>query len=257
MESRHPGAPPGACLNPMRLASPDIARDAVLTVPMAVTNIPPNTELRPALQTLIIRHRLRAPVTGAHLVHKKLLVWEARPCSTPEHCELRVNGVPRLLPPVERFPPVPGEPRDVVARLINLNPPFSAVEGYILVIDDEQAELRPGCWAVADRGSDLADPVHGHRGVLLGWAYIGIPVRLDIARKRWPVREVQRVDELPLRRQTINALHWRGIEGLDQLLQLSHRTLRCLPGVGAVAEQEIDAVLAMFDLHLPAEDSSR
>ena len=251
------GAPIGASLNPMRVASPDFIQNTVLNAPVAVAEVPADTELRPALRALIIGNRLRAPVTGAHLVHKKLVVWEARPCSLPGHSELNINGVPWILPPVERFEPFQSGQSEAVAELIDLNPPFSAVEGYVLVVDGNgSAELRPGVWAVANRRSDLIDPVHGYRGVSQGWAYIGIPVLLDIALKPPPDRSVQRVDELPLRRMIINALHGRGIERLDQLVGLSHRELRTLPGVGDLAEQQIDAALAVLGLYLPPEPVS-
>ena len=237
----------------MRFASPDIVQDTVLNAPVAVADVPADTELRPALRALVTLHRLRAPVTGAHLVHKKLVVWEGRPCAVPDCCELRINGVPWVLPPVEHFVPDPGGQCESVAEVIGLNPGFSAVEGYVLRPDDSGAmALGPGAWAVADRGSDLVDPTRGHRGVPQGWAYIGIPVLLDIVLDSRPGRKIKRVDELRLRRQTINALRSLGIETLEQLVRLSHREVQRLPGVGAVAEQELDAVLSTLGLFLPA-----
>lgn len=236
----------------MRLATSSPVQDSVLSAPVRVLDLPGESELRSAFRSLIVDHRLRAPVTGAHLVHKKLTIWEGRQASVAGHSELRINGVPWVLPAVERFGPRSGEPHDAVADLVSLNPDFTAVEGYLLMTDpDGRAILRPGCWAVTDRRSDLVDPTHGHRGVPVGWVYIGIGVHLDVALQR-AAGEVVRVDELPLRRQTINALHGTGIERLEHLLELSHADLRGLPGIGAVAEQEIDAALATVGRHLPS-----
>lgn len=243
---------------PMHFVSMDGLRGTVLESPARVTGVPARDPVWRDLRALVVDCRLRAPITGAHLLHKKLWVWEGWPSTVRDHAELRINGVPWVLPPVEEVEADPRDPRRALADVVEQNPEFTPFEGYLLEpAGSGEAVLQPAGWLAADRGSDLVDVGRGRRGVPHGCAYIGIELAPRALRPRESAGPVSEVAALGLRLQTVNALQNRNVHTMEQLLALSHRDLHRLPGIGAIAVREIDAALADHGLHLPADGRER
>jgi len=242
----------------MRLASPDSLRGAVIESRARIVGVPARDPLWRDLRALVVENRLRAPITGAHLLHKKLWVWEGWPSSVRDHVELRINGIPWVLPPVERLEPDPRETRRALVDVVEHNPEFAPFEGYLLeVAGSGEAVLEPAGWVAADRASDLVDVGRGRRGVPHGCAYIGIELAPRALRPPEIKEPASEIADLGLRIQTVNALRQRNVQTVEQLLGLSDRDLHRLPGIGAIAVREIDAALADHGLHLPADGRER
>ena len=230
--------------------------DSVLEGTVSVTGLPRATALADALRTLVVEHRLRGLITGAYVGTARCQTWEGLDSARQPHASiLRMNGgITWVLPAVESTEPDKRDDPDVVMReFCELNPQFTAFEGYVLRdAGDGSATLRAGCWAAAARHSDLIDLIHGHRGVPTGWAYLGVAVRWSPRRACITRSRPTRLDELAISARTRNCLIANGIGSIDELLTCSQAELWRVPGIGHNAAREVDAALGAHGLFLPA-----
>lgn len=238
-----------------RLAADGEIDDTVLDAPCLVADVAVGTDPVTVLKDVVFRHRLRVIVTGAYLGNGPCLSW--RENDGHGYFHIGDDGSWRLVEPefeiladlAQRQGPV-----EAAQAWLEGHREYEGFEGYLIRPSADGALLvEATCWVWSADLHILVDPIHRHRGVPVGWAYLGLAVALREPRTATGLKiaEMTLHDlDLPVRVKNYLAFH-SGITTVEKLLAMSRSDLLRRPGIGRISLREIDQALSEHGLWLP------